>query len=154
MTALHWLWAGLREALAMLWATWWPLVLGFSLSGLVQSMIPRDGLRSRLGRTSPSTVGLAAILGVVSSSCSYAASATARALFARGASLTNSLVFMLASTNLVIELGIVLYLFLGWQFVAAQFLGGVVMVALLSVLARASTLRSATITTQIGRAHV
>ena len=138
MTALHWLWAGLREALAMLWATWWPLVLGFSLSGLVQSMIPRDGLRSRLGSTSPSTVGLAAILGVVSSSCSYAASATARALFARGASLTNSLVFMLASTNLVIELGIVLYLFLGWQFVAAQFLGGVVMVALLGVLARAA----------------
>ncbi len=122
----------LREALAMLWFTWWPLVLGFSISGFVQSLLPRDGLRAHLGRTSASSVAKASVLGVISSSCSYAASAIARALFARGASWTNSIVFMIASTNLVIELGIVLYLLLGWQFLVAQFVGGVFMIALLS----------------------
>ena len=123
---------GLREALAMLWITWWPLVLGLTLSGIVQSLLPRDGLRSQFGRTNATSVAKASFLGVISSSCSYAASAMSRALFARGASWTNSLVFMVASTNLVIELGIVLYLLLGWQFVLAQFVGGVLMIALLS----------------------
>jgi uncharacterized membrane protein YraQ (UPF0718 family)/YHS domain-containing protein len=123
---------GLREALAMLWITWWPLVLGFTLSGLVQSLLPRDALRAQLGATNATTVVKSSLLGVISSSCSYAASAMSRALFARGASWTNSLVFMVASTNLVIELGIVLYLLLGWQFVAAQFVGGAIMIALLS----------------------
>lgn len=122
----------LREALAMLWFTWWPLVLGFSISGFVQSLLPRDGLRSSLGRTSASSVARASVLGVISSSCSYAASAIARALFARGASWTNSIVFMIASTNLVIELGVVLYLLLGWQFLVAQFVGGAIMIAALS----------------------
>jgi uncharacterized protein len=123
---------GLREALAMLWITWWPLVFGLTISGAVQSLLPRDGLRNQFGRTNATSVAKASILGVISSSCSYAASAMSRALFARGASWTNSLVFMVASTNLVIELGIVLYLLLGWQFVVAQFVGGVVMIALLS----------------------
>jgi uncharacterized membrane protein YraQ (UPF0718 family)/YHS domain-containing protein len=123
---------GLREALAMLWITWWPLVLGFTLSGFVQSLLPRDGLRAQLGRTTLVSVTKASALGVISSSCSYAASAMSRALFARGASWTNSIVFMVASTNLVIELGIVLYLLLGWQFVVAQFVGGAVMIAALS----------------------
>lgn len=119
----------------MVWMTFWPLVLGFSLSGAVQSFLPRDALRERLGRTTPATVGRASLLGVVSSSCSYAASAMARALFARGASWPNALVFMVASTNLVIELGLVLYLLLGWPFVAAQFVGGAVMVSALALLA-------------------
>ncbi len=123
---------GLREALAMLWITWWPLVFGLTISGIVQSLLPRDGLRSQFGRTNATSVAKASILGVISSSCSYAASAMSRALFARGASWTNSLVFMVASTNLVVELGIVLYLLLGWQFVVAQFVGGIVMIALLS----------------------
>jgi len=112
----------------MVWMTWWPLVLGFSLSGVVQSFLPRDGLRTTLGSTSPRTVARASLLGVISSSCSYAASAMSRALFARGASWTNTIVFMIASTNLVIELGVVLYLLLGWQFVAAQIVGGTVMI--------------------------
>ena len=129
---LHWFGAGFKEALAMVWMTWWPLVLGFSLSGLVQSFLPRDGLRSQLGATSTTSVAKASLLGVISSSCSYAASAMSRALFARGASWTNSLVFMIASTNLVVELGVVLYLLLGWQFVAAQFVGGAIMIAGLS----------------------
>ena len=129
----HWLWAGLREAAAMVWMTWWPLVLGFTLSGAVQSFLPRDGLRSRLGRTTPRTVATSSVLGVISSSCSYAASAMARALYARGASWPNSIIFMVASTNLVIELGIVLYLMLGWQFLAAQFVGGAIMIIALAV---------------------
>ncbi len=133
---LSWLGLGFRDAAAMVWMTWWPLVLGFTLSGAIQSFLPRQALRKTLGTTSPSTVMRASLLGVVSSSCSYAASAMARALFARGASWTNALVFMIASTNLVIELGIVLYLLLGWQFVLAQFVGGVVMVAILAALAR------------------
>lgn len=131
---LDWLGAGLRESLAMLWATFWPLVLGFSLSGLVQSMVPRDGLRGSLGSPTPASTTRAAFLGIVSSSCSYAASAMARAFFARGASFSNALVFMVASTNLVIELGLVLYFLLGWQFVVAQFAGGIVMVIGLALL--------------------
>ena len=128
----HGLGDGLKEAGAMIWITWWPLVFGFTLSGLVQSLLPRDALRAQLGRTNATSVAKASALGVISSSCSYAASAMARALFGRGASWTNSLVFMIASTNLVIELGIVLYLLLGWQFLVAQFVGGALMIALLS----------------------
>jgi hypothetical protein len=131
---LHWIWLGLKESGAMLWMTWWPLIFGFTLSGLVQSFLPRDGLRHQLGATTPATVAKASILGMISSSCSYAASAMARALFARGASWTNSIIFMIASTNLVIELGIVMYILLGWQFVLAQIVGGLVMIMALSLL--------------------
>ena len=130
----HWFGVGLRESGAMVWMTFWPLVLGFTLSGVVQSFLPRDGLRAQLGQTTARNVAKASLLGVVSSSCSYAASAMSRALFARGASWTNSLVFMVASTNLVIELGVVLYLLLGWQFLAAQLVGGVIMIAGLALL--------------------
>lgn len=130
----HWVYAGLKEGGAMLWVTWWPLVFGFTLSGLVQSFLSRDGLRNQLGTASASSVAKASMLGVISSSCSYAASAMSRALFARGASWTNSLIFMIASTNLVIELGVVLYLLLGWQFVVAQIVGGLVMIMAFSLL--------------------
>lgn len=112
----------------MLWATWWPIVLGFCVSGLVQSMIARNGLRKSLGTDSFRSSARATILGVISSSCSYAASAMSRALFARGASWRNAIIFMVASTNLVVELAVVLYLLLGWQFVVAEFLGGLLMV--------------------------
>jgi hypothetical protein len=132
----HWVGVGFRESLAMVWLTWWPLVLGFILSGLVQSGISREGLRRELGRDTPTSFAKASVLGVISSSCSYAASAMARALFSRGASWTNSVVFMVASTNLVIELGVVLYLILGWRFLVAQLVGGVVMIAFLGLLTR------------------
>jgi hypothetical protein len=132
----HWVGVGFRESLAMVWLTWWPLVLGFTLSGFVQSGIARDGLRRELGRDTPASFAKASLLGVISSSCSYAASAMARALFARGASWTNSVVFMVASTNLVIELGVVLYLILGWRFLVAQLVGGVIMIALLGLFTR------------------
>ena len=127
------LWGGLREAALMVWMTFWPLVLGFTLSGIVQSFIARDGLRASLGTTSLRNAAKASILGVISSSCSYAASAMARAVFVRGASFTNSTIFMVASTNLVIELGVVLYLLLGWQFLLAQLLGGVIMITLIAI---------------------
>ncbi len=129
----HWVGVGLRESAAMVWLTWWPLVLGFTLSGFVQSAVVRDGLRRELGTDTPGTFAKASLLGVISSSCSYAASAMARALFARGASWTNAVIFMVASTNLVIELGVVLYLILGWRFLVAQLVGGVVMIALLGI---------------------
>ena len=102
---------GLARALAMVWMTWWPLVLGFTLAGIV----PEPSAVTHCAANwddSASFDGRASLLGALSSSCSYAASAMARALFARGASWRNSLVFMVASTNLVIELGVVLYLIL------------------------------------------
>jgi YHS domain-containing protein/uncharacterized membrane protein YraQ (UPF0718 family) len=133
---LHWLALGFKEALAMIWMTWWPLVLGFTLSGLIQSLLPRESLRASLGTSSPSSVAKATMLGVISSSCSYAASAVSRALFARGASWSNSVIFMVASTNLVIELGVLLYLLLGWRFLLAQLVGGFVMVVLLALTTR------------------
>ena len=132
----HFLWGGFREAALMLWMTFWPLVLGFTLSGIVQSFVRRGGLRQSLGRSSLRSAATASVLGVISSSCSYAASAMARALFIRGASFSNATIFMVASTNLVIELGIVLYLLLGWQFLAAQLLGGIIMIALLALVGR------------------
>jgi uncharacterized membrane protein YraQ (UPF0718 family) len=134
--AAHWVGVGFRDSLAMVWLTWWPIVLGFTLSGFVQSGIARDKLRRELGHDSPGSFATASLLGVISSSCSYAASGMARALFARGASWTNSVVFMVASTNLVIELGVVLYLILGWRFLIAQLVGGVIMIALLGLLTR------------------
>ena len=130
------LWGGVREALLMLWMTLWPLVLGFTISGVVQAFIPKDGLRRSLGETSARNTVRASVLGIISSSCSYAASAMARAVFARGASFTNATVFMVASTNLVIELGIVLWLLLGWEFLVAQLLGGALMIALIAVIGR------------------
>jgi hypothetical protein len=133
---VHWFAVGFKETAAMVWLTFWPLVLGFTLSGVVQSVIPRDALRAQLGTTSPRSVAKASLLGMLSSSCSYAASALARALFARGSSWSNALVFMVASTNLVIELGVLLYLLLGWQFLLAQLVGGVVMVILLAFTTR------------------
>jgi uncharacterized protein len=131
---LSWLGSGFKEALAMVWMTWWPLVLGFTLAGVVQGMLPRDALRQRLGSDSARSHATATLLGTLSSSCSYAASAMSRAIFARGSSWTNSLIFMVASTNLVIELGVVLFVLLGWPFVIAQLVGGVAMVVLLIAL--------------------
>jgi hypothetical protein len=131
---LSWLGSGFKEAIAMVWMTWWPLVLGFTLAGVVQGALSRDALRQRLGSDSVRSHATATLLGTLSSSCSYAASAMARAIFARGSSWTNSLIFLVASTNLVIELGVVLFVLLGWPFVVAQLVGGVVMVVLLIAL--------------------
>ncbi len=122
---------GLREGFYMFWDTLWALVLGFGLSGAVQALVSRDAMGRRLGDHHSAAVGRASLYGMVSSSCSYAASAMARSLFARGADFVASMVFMFASTNLVVELGIVLAVLIGWQFVAAEFIGGAIMIVLL-----------------------
>jgi len=115
----------------MFFDTFWALVLGFALSGAVQAFVSRRRMQTALGDHGPAALARASFFGVVSSSCSYAASALAKTLFARGADFTASMVFMIASTNLVVELGIVIWLLLGWQFALAEFVGGFIMIALL-----------------------
>jgi uncharacterized membrane protein YraQ (UPF0718 family)/YHS domain-containing protein len=121
----------LREGFYMFWDTLWALVLGFALSGAVQAFVSREEMQRRLGDHRLAAVTRASFYGMVSSSCSYAASAMARSLFVRGADFLAAMVFMFASTNLVFELGIVLVVLIGWQFVAAEFIGGIIMIALL-----------------------
>ena len=124
----------LREAFFMLWETLWALILGFTLSGVVQAFVSKEKLQARLGTRSPAAVGRAAGYGMVSSSCSYAASAMSKSLFAKGADFITAMVFMIASTNLVVELGLVLLVLMGWQFMAAEFVGGPIMIILLALL--------------------
>jgi uncharacterized protein len=123
----------LYEGFSMFWATLWALALGFGLSGAVQAFVSRGQMQRVLGDHRPATVGKAGLLGMVSSSCSYAAAALGKSLFARGADFTSAMVFMFASTNLVLELGILLWLLLGRQFALAEFFGGVIMITLLTV---------------------
>jgi len=118
----------------MFFDTFWALVFGFILSGAVQALITRKKMQSLLGDHAPSTIARASFFGIVSSSCSYAASALAHSIYKKGADFTASMVFMFASTNLVIELGIVLWFLIGWQFALAEFVGGAVMILLLSLL--------------------
>jgi uncharacterized membrane protein YraQ (UPF0718 family)/YHS domain-containing protein len=126
----------LREAFFMFWATLWALILGFGLSGAVQAFVPRAEMNRLLGRRGPREVARASFYGAASSSCSYAAAAMAKTLFQRGADFVNSMVFMFASTNLVIELGIVLWVLMGWEFALAEFVGGAIMIVLLVFAAR------------------
>src|SRR5205085_7966199 len=108
--------AGLREAFFMFWQTLWALGLGFGLSGAVQAFVSRAELQRALGGRGLKELARATAFGAASSSCSYAASAMARSLFQKGADFTAALAFMFASTNLVIELGLVLLVLIGWQF--------------------------------------
>ncbi len=133
------LWQGvvgrvLREAFWMFYETFWPLVLGFGLSGVVQAFVSRATMEKSFGTLTPKSVTLATVVGAISSSCSYAASSMAHALWRRGANFVTALIFMVASTNLVIELGIVLVVLMGWQFALGEFLGGVIMIVLLALL--------------------
>lgn len=136
MTVLGPIGSGLREGFFMFWETLWALVLGFALSGAVQAFVTRGEMGRALGRPGARSLGRATFLGMVSSSCSYAATAMAKSLFQKGADFTAAMVFMIASTNLVVELGIVLALLLGWQFTASEFVGGLMMIAMLAVVAR------------------
>lgn len=122
----------LADGGGMFWETLWALVLGFTLSGVVQAFVSRAEMQRALGDHRPRTIAKAGFFGAVSSSCSYAASALAKTLFARGADFTGAQVFMFASTNLVVELGIVLWLLVGWQFALAEFVGGTIMIVLLA----------------------
>ena len=136
-SALEVIWHGLRDSLLMAWEVWWALVLGFAISAIVQAWAPRERVQGALSGSGPRPVALATGLGAASSSCSYAAIAIARSLFAKGASSATALAFQFASTNLVWELGLVLWVLIGWQFTLAEYLGGVVMIALMAVALRA-----------------
>src|ERR1700744_741846 len=137
MTALlDLLWHGVRDALLMAWAVWWALVLGFAISAIVQAWVPRERIERTLGGSGAGPTSRATVLGAASSSCSYAAVAIARSLFVKGASAVSALAFQFASTNLVWELGLVLWILIGWQFTVAEYLGGVVMIILMALALR------------------
>ncbi len=120
----------------MTWQILWALVFGFALSAVVQAVIRRSTIIRRLGDDRPRTLALATGFGAASSSCSYAAVALARALFRQGASFTSAMVFEIASTNLVVELGVILAVLIGWQFTLAEFVGGPIMIVLIAVVFR------------------
>ncbi|MFD8817789.1 permease [Streptomyces sp. NPDC059627] len=121
---------------SMTWEITWALILGFTLSAVVQAVVRRETVVRLLGDDRPRTLALSAGFGAASSSCSYAAVALARSLFRKGADFTAAMAFEIASTNLVIELGVILALLMGWQFTAAEFVGGPVMIVVLAVLFR------------------
>jgi uncharacterized membrane protein YraQ (UPF0718 family)/YHS domain-containing protein len=123
----------LREGFFMLWETLWPLIFGFALSGAVQAFVSREQMQRVMGDHRPAAVARASGFGMVSSSCSYAATAMAKSLFQKGADFVTAMIFMFASTNLVIELGVVLVVLLGWQFAAAEFVGGAIMIVVLAL---------------------
>ena len=122
-----------REAFFMFWETLWALVLGFALSGAVQAFVSKRQMERVMGDHKPAAVARASGFGMVSSSCSYAATAMAKSLFQKGADFTSAMIFMFASTNLVLELGIVLLVLMGWQFALAEFIGGPIMIVALAL---------------------
>src|SRR5438270_12940567 len=126
----------LSMAFAMFWEILWALILGFGLSGIVQAVVSKKQMTKMLGDDSPRSIAIACGLGAASSSCSYAAVALARSIFRKGANFTASIAFMLASTNLVAELGIIMAILIGWQFTAAEFAGAPLMAAILALLFR------------------
>ena len=133
MRALDALSHALAVAGSMAWQITWSLILGFALSGIVQAVVRRQTIPRLLGDDRPKTLAIATGLGAASSSCSYAAVALARALFRRGANFTATMAFEIASTNLVIELGIILALLIAWQFTLAEFIGGPIMIVLMAI---------------------
>nr|WP_277608663.1 permease [Microbulbifer elongatus] len=122
--------------LGLFWMAFWAFALGYLISSMIQVFVTRERMRQSMGSAGAKSVGLATLFGFISSSCSFAALATTRALFAKGAGLVPSLAFLLASTNLVVELGIVIAVFLGWQFVVGEYVGGVLLILLMWILVR------------------
>jgi uncharacterized membrane protein YraQ (UPF0718 family) len=127
---------GLWNAFLMAWVVWWALVLGFLISAIVQAWVPRERVESALSGEGLAPLAKATGLGAASSSCSYAAIAIGRSLFAKGAGVAAALAFQFASTNLVWEIGLVLWVLIGWQFALAEFVGGIVMILLMWALLR------------------
>jgi uncharacterized membrane protein YraQ (UPF0718 family) len=128
---------GFKQSFLMAYEVWWALVLGFAISAIVQAWVPRERIQATLSGGGAKPVAWATGLGAASSSCSYAAIAIAKSLFQKGASAASALAFQFASTNLVWELGLVLWVLIGWQFTLAEYLGGIVMIVLMTVLLRA-----------------
>ncbi len=127
---------GFKQSLLMAYEVWWALVLGFAISAIVQAWVPRERIERSLSGEGPKPIALATGLGAASSSCSYAAIAIAKSLFQKGASAVTALAFQFASTNLVWELGLVLWVLIGWQFTLAEYVGGVAMIALMALTLR------------------
>jgi uncharacterized membrane protein YraQ (UPF0718 family) len=140
----------LQDAVLMAWEVWWALVIGFAISAIVQAWVPRGRIESALSGEGAKPVALATGLGAASSSCSYAAIAIAKSLFQKGASAVAALAFQFASTNLVWELGLVLWVLIGWQFALAEYVGGLVMIGLMWGLLRLFVSRRAE---QAARSH-
>jgi uncharacterized protein len=136
VSVLDVIWHGLRDSFLMAWEVWWALVLGFAISAIVQAWVPRERIEGLMSGSDARSIGWATGLGAASSSCSYAAIAIAKSLFQKGASAASALAFQLASTNLVWELGLVLWVLIGWQFTLAEYVGGIVMIVLMTVLLR------------------
>jgi len=151
MPALGAIWQSLLVGAAMAWQVLWSLVLGFTISGMIQAYVSRRRMTETLGRDGLKEIALATGFGAASSSCSYAAVAAAKSMFKRGAALAPALAFMFASTNLVIELGLILWQLMGWQFTLAEWLGGIVLIAIVSLLVKLTYPRR---TVEEGRAHV
>jgi uncharacterized membrane protein YraQ (UPF0718 family) len=127
---------GLKQSALMAYEVWWALVLGFAISAIVQAWVPRERIEATLSGSGPKPVAWATGLGAASSSCSYAAIAIAKSLFQKGASAASALAFQFASTNLVWELGLVLWVLIGWQVTLAEYVGGIVMIVLMSAMLR------------------
>ena len=127
-----------RTSLGLFWTAFWAFGLGYTISAMIQVFVTRARMRAALGTAGPRSVALATFFGFLSSSCSFAALSGTRALFAKGAGLVASLAFLLASTNLVVELGILIAVFLAWQFVVAEYVGGVLLIGLMWVFVRAT----------------
>jgi hypothetical protein len=130
------IWHALKDSFLMAWEVWWALVLGFAISAIVQAWVPRERVERALAGSGARPIGLATALGAASSSCSYAAVAIAKSLFQKGASAASALALQFASTNLVWELGLVLWVLIGWQFTLAEYVGGIVMIVVMTVLLR------------------
>jgi uncharacterized membrane protein YraQ (UPF0718 family) len=136
MNVVHGLLHALGIAGAMTWQVTWSLILGFTLSAMIEALVRKSTIARLLPDDRPKSLATATVLGAASSSCSYAAVALARSLFRKGANFTSAMAFQFASTNLVIELGLILGLLLGWQFTAAEFVGGPIMIIILALLFR------------------
>lgn len=133
---LHAVLEALREAVTMGWLILWPLVLGFLISAAIQAVVSHSEMANLLPDSRPRSILRASLLGAASSSCSYAAVAIARSIFRKGGNFTAAMAFQFASTNLVLELGLVLWIFMGWKFTTATWAGGIVMIVLLTLLMR------------------
>lgn len=147
---MNWLWHGFYSAAVMFWETLWALVLGFGLSALLQVFFRKEQITKQFGRAGLREVVLATFLGAVSSSCSYAATATAKTFFKKGAALVPTLAFMFASTNLVLELGFILWILLGWTFLLAEAVGALVLIAVMWLLVKLTLPKGLE---EIARAH-
>lgn len=133
---MTWLWLGLEQAFSMFWQTLWALVLGFGISAALQVFVSKEQMTRAFGSTSFRSMALATLLGAASSSCSYAAVAAGRSAFQKGAALIPMLAFMFASTNLVIELGAMIWVLMGWEFVVAEVIGSFVLIGVMWLLGR------------------